>query len=165
MVYSTTYDKNPDRQIPDRTDRSPPDLFVPRRDLRYRSGIQQHRGMVALDPGGRPAAQGPALLSSARREFRIRIRRLCLGAEPVAGRFRRTDPALAGPRDFRQGQIRQLPAAQSLAELIRRPEHDPAKKAPGCRSAFSFVKGGLFRRWVGWRPAGGRIGFELLARF
>jgi len=50
MVYSTTYDKNPDRQIPDRADRPPPDFFVPGRDLRYRSGIQQHRGVVALHP-------------------------------------------------------------------------------------------------------------------
>src|ERR1700712_5010980 len=91
MVYSTTYDKNADRQIPDRADRSPPDFFIPGRDLRYRSGIQQHRGMVALHPGGRPAAQGPAVLSSARREFRIRIRRLRFGAEPVARRFRRAD--------------------------------------------------------------------------
>src|SRR3977135_2652230 len=29
MVYSTRYDKDADRQISDRTDRSPPDLFVP----------------------------------------------------------------------------------------------------------------------------------------
>src|SRR5436309_1704021 len=70
MVYSTAYDKNPDRQIPDRADRSPPDLFVPGRDLRHRSGIQQYRGMVAFDPRGRPAAQGPAVLSPARRQER-----------------------------------------------------------------------------------------------
>src|SRR5258707_10811264 len=74
MVYSTTYDKNADRQIPDRADRSPPDFFVPGRDLRYRSGIQQHRGMVAFHSGGRPAAQGPAVLSPAGGEFGIGIR-------------------------------------------------------------------------------------------
>jgi hypothetical protein len=69
MVYSTSYDKSADRQVSDRTDRPPPDLFLPGRDLRYRSGIQQYRGMVAVDPRGSPAAQGPAVLSSARREF------------------------------------------------------------------------------------------------
>src|SRR4029079_5962720 len=50
LVYSTIYDKNADRQISDRADRSPPDFFIPGRDLRYRSGIQQYRGMVAFDP-------------------------------------------------------------------------------------------------------------------
>src|SRR4051794_8252188 len=189
MVYSTTYDKNADRQIPDRADRSPPDFFVPGRDLRYRSGIQQHRGMVALDSGGRPAAQGPAVLPSARREFRIRIRRLRLRAEPVARRFRRADPALAGRRDFRQGQIRQLSAAQSFTELIRRspllcspdersdirgtpprmslcscglPAH---KKKRSDWSALFSEPEGLLRRRIGGRSARRSVGFELLAGF
>src|SRR5216684_2950706 len=70
MVYSTRYDKSPDRQISDRTDRPSPDLFVPGRDLRYRSGLQQYRGMVVVDPRGDAASQGSAVLSSARREFR-----------------------------------------------------------------------------------------------
>src|ERR1700709_2425030 len=96
MVYSTSYDKSADRQISDRADRPPPDLFVPGRDLRYRSGIQQYRGMVVIDSRGRPAAQGPAVLSPARREFGIGIRRLRFRAESVARRFRRTDPAFAG---------------------------------------------------------------------
>src|SRR5436309_9590949 len=117
MVYSTRYDKNADRQISDRTDRPPPDLFVPRRDLRYRSGIQQYRGMVVVDPRGRPASQGSAILSSARRKFRIGIRRLRFRAEPFARQFRRTDPAFASRRDFREGQIGQLSPAQSIAEL------------------------------------------------
>src|SRR6266446_3184905 len=116
MVYSTRYDKNADRQISDRTDRPPPDFFVPGRDLRYRSGIQQYRGMVVVDPRGRPASQGSAVLSSARREFRIR--RLRFRAEPIARQFRRTDPAFASRRDFREGQIGQLSPAQPVAELI-----------------------------------------------
>src|SRR6202158_1022426 len=117
MVYSTRYDKSADRQISDRTDRPSPDLFVPGRDLRYRSGIQQYRGMVVVDPRGRPASQGSAVLSSARREFGIGIRRLRVRAKSVAGRFGRADPAFASRRDFRQGQVGQLSPAQSLAEL------------------------------------------------
>src|ERR1700688_4124192 len=117
MVYSTRYDKNADRQISDWTDRPPPDLFVPGRDLRYRSGIQQYRGMVVVDPRERAASQGSAVLPSARREFRIGIRRLRFRAKPVARRFGGTDPAFAGRRDFRKGQIGRLSPAQSVAEL------------------------------------------------
>src|SRR5665213_3782949 len=119
MVYSTTYDKNADRQVSDRTDRPPPDFFVPGRDLRYRSGIQQYRGMVVVDPRRRPASQGSAVLSSARRKLGIRIRRLRFRAEPAARRNRRADPAFAGRRDFRQGQDGRLSPAQSVAELRR----------------------------------------------
>src|SRR2546425_7758574 len=111
MVYSTRYDKNADRQISDRTDRPPPDLFVPGRDLRYRSGIQQYRGMVVVDPRGGPAAQGSAVLPSACRKFGIGIRRLRLRAKPVARRFRRTDPAFASRRDIREGQVGRLSPA------------------------------------------------------
>src|SRR6201996_5800630 len=117
MVYSTRYDKNAYRQISDRTDRPPPDLFVPGRDFRHRSGIQQYRGMVAVDPRGCPPAQGPAVLSFARRELGIGIRRLCFRTEPVARRFRRTDPAFPSRRDLCEGQIRRLPAAQPVTEL------------------------------------------------
>src|SRR3984893_7931480 len=119
MVYSTRHDQSADRQVSDRTDRPSPDLFVPGRGLRYRSGVQQYRGMVAVDPRGSPAAQGSAVLSPARREFGVGIRRLRLRAEPVARRFRRADPALAGRRDFREGQIGRLSPAQSVAELTR----------------------------------------------
>src|SRR5450432_3445672 len=150
MVYSTTYDKSADRQVSDRTNRPPPDLFVPGRDLRYRSGLQQYRGMVVVDSRGRPAAQGSAVLSSACREFGIRIRRLRLRAEPVAGRFRRTDPAFAGRRDFRQGQIRRLSTAQSVAELAS----PPTKKAP-CSGRLLFVDGSLAyfaAGLAGWPP-------------
>src|ERR1700692_406819 len=105
MVYSTTYDQSADRQVSDRTDRPAPDLFVPGRDLRYRSGIQQYRGMVAVDSGGRSAPQGSAVLSLARRKSGIEIRPLRLRAESFARRFGGADPAFAGRRDFRQGQI------------------------------------------------------------
>ena len=47
----------------------------------------------------------------------FRIRRLCLRAEFAARRFRRADPAFAGRRDFREGQIGRLSPAQSVAEL------------------------------------------------
>src|SRR5260370_8421468 len=73
--------------------------------------------MVVVDPRGRPASQGSAVLSSARREFGIGIRRLRFRAEPFARQFRRADPAFASRRDFREGQVGQLPPAQSLAEL------------------------------------------------
>src|ERR1700737_5500530 len=112
MVYSTRYDKSPGRQISDRTDRPSPDLFVPGRDLRYRSGLQQYRGMVVVDPRGGPASQGSAVLSSARREFGIRIRRLRFGAKSAARRFGRADPAFAGPRDFNKEKMGGLSPAQ-----------------------------------------------------
>src|SRR5258708_40158661 len=117
MVYSTRYDKNPDRQISDRANRPSPDLLFPGRDLRYRSGVQQYRGMVAGDPRACPAAQGSTVLSSARREFGVGIRRLRFGTEPAARRFRRADPAFASRRDFHQGQVGRLSPAQSVAEL------------------------------------------------
>src|SRR6266481_8953106 len=66
MVYSTEYDQSANRKIPDRANRAPSDLFVPRRDFRYRSRIQQHRGMVAVDPGKCASSQGPAILPFAR---------------------------------------------------------------------------------------------------
>src|SRR6202048_5500936 len=117
MVYSTRHNKSADPEISDRTNRPSPDLFVPGCGLRYRSGVQQYRGMVAVDSRGSPAAQGSAVLSPARREFGVGIRRLRLRAEPVARRFRRADPAFAGRRDFRQGQIGRLSPPQSIAEF------------------------------------------------
>src|SRR6266540_5523380 len=82
-----------------------------------RSGIQQYRGMVVVDPRGSSASQGPAVLSPARGKFGVRIRRLCLRTKPAAGRFRRADPAFAGRRDLREGQVGRLSPAQSVAEL------------------------------------------------
>src|SRR5436305_3320061 len=154
MVYSTSYDKNADRQIPDRADRSPPDFLVPGRDLRYRSGIQQYRGMVALDSGRRAAAQGPAVLSPAGGEFGIRIRRLCLGAEPVARRYRRADPALAGRRDLRQGQVRRLPPAQSLAELAFAPGRVIKQKRRPKQAPFQPRERNYFAAGLAAAPAG-----------
>src|SRR5271169_4148548 len=57
------HDKSADRQISDRTDRPSPDFFFPGRDFRYRSGIQQYRGMVVVDPRRGQAPQGSAVLS------------------------------------------------------------------------------------------------------
>src|SRR5690606_7334076 len=74
----------PDRQVPDRPDRAPPDIPVPGRHLRRRSGVQQHRRMADVDSGGDPAASRPALLSPAGRERREHLHRLCLKAEPCA---------------------------------------------------------------------------------
>src|SRR6185437_6032630 len=73
--------------------------------------------MVAVDPRRGPAAQGSAVLSSARRELGIGIRRLRIRAKSVARRFRRADPALAGRRDFCQRQVGRLSAPESVAEL------------------------------------------------
>src|SRR5882724_4881245 len=117
MVYSTEDDQSTNCKIPDRANRTSPDLFVPWRDFRYRSRIQQHRGMVALDPRGDASAQGSAILPPARGELGLRIRRLRVRAKSPAGRFRRADPAFAGCRNFREGQIGRLSPAQSLAEL------------------------------------------------
>src|SRR6187200_2157596 len=106
LVYSTGHDQSAHRQISDREDRPPPGVFIPGRDFRYRSGIQQYRGMVVVDPRGSSASQGPAVLSPARGKFGVRIRRLCLRTKPAAGRFRRADPAFAGRRDLRERQVR-----------------------------------------------------------
>src|SRR5512132_1145488 len=127
MVYSTGYDQSAYRQIPDRADRPPPGVFIPGRDFRYRSGIQQYRGMVVVDPRGGSAPQGSAVLSPARGKFGVRIRRLCLRTKPAAGRFRRADPAFAGRRDLREGQVGRLSPTQSFAELAILPA---TKKAP-----------------------------------
>src|SRR5215218_4878155 len=93
MVYSTGHDQSAHRQISDRADRPPPGVFIPGRDFRYRSGIQQYRGMVVVDPRGSSASQGPAVLSPARGKFGVRIRRLCLRTKPAAGQVRRLSPA------------------------------------------------------------------------
>ncbi len=93
---STRYDKSAYRQVPDRPDRPPPDLLVPWRDFRYRSGVQQHGRVVVVHPPGDAAAQGSAVLSSAGGELRDGIRRLRLRAESGARRFRGADPAFAG---------------------------------------------------------------------
>src|SRR5947209_9674839 len=149
MVYSTCHGQDANRKIPDRTDRSPPGFFVPGRDLRYRSGVQQHRGMVALDPGGRAAAQGPAVLSLARRKFRVGVRRLCLGAEPSAGRLRRADPPLPGRRNLCERQVGRLSTAQSVVELavVRMSAARSGKALPHVASLMADYKfrGGLFR--------------------
>ena len=106
-------------------------------------------------------AQGPAVLPSARREFGVRIRRLCLRAEPAARQFRRADPPFAGRRDLRQGQVGRLSPAQSVAELDivprLREQSSTQKKAPD-RAPFSFVVAlpCLLRSRIGRRaPAGG----------
>src|SRR5262245_58036884 len=117
MVYRRSYDQSAYRQVSDRADRPPPGVFVPGRDFRHRSRVQQHRGMVAVDSGRGAAAQGPAVLSLARGKFRDGIRRLCLRAESAARRFRRADPPFAGRRDLCEGQVRRLPSAQPIVEL------------------------------------------------
>src|SRR5882724_549561 len=76
MVYSTGHDQSAHRQISDRADCPPPGVFIPGRDFRYRSGIQQYRGMVVVDSRGASASQGPAVLSLARGKFGTRIRPL-----------------------------------------------------------------------------------------
>src|ERR1700730_3221050 len=119
MVYSTRHDQSENRQVPDRADRASPDILIPGRDLRYRSGIQQYRGMVAVDPRERATAQGSAVLSFARGKFGLGIRRLCFRAKFFARRFRGADPSFAGRRNLREGQIGQLSPAQSLTELTR----------------------------------------------
>src|SRR6187401_1429336 len=82
MVYSTGHDQSAHRQISDRADCPPPGVFIPGRDFRHRSGIQQYRGMVVVDPRGASAAQGSAVLSPARGKLGVRIRRLRLRAKP-----------------------------------------------------------------------------------
>ena len=80
-------------QIRDRTGGSPP--AVSRSAASFSTSIpqfSQHRRMVRGHPCRRAAAQGPALLPSARRKFGNRIHRLCLGAEPARGSVGRAGP-------------------------------------------------------------------------
>src|SRR6478752_2253737 len=164
MVYSTRHDQSAHRQISDRADCPPPGVFVPGRDFRYRSGIQQYRGVVVVDPRGGPAPQGSAVLSPARGKFGVRIRRLCLRAKPAAGRFRRADPAFAGRRDFREGQGGRLSSAQSVAELARFTSQNersaPATKKAPRSGAFCVCR--RIRRLLR-RRIGSARSFELLA--
>src|SRR5271169_4608966 len=79
----------PQRQVSDWPGGATSGLSVSRCDLRYRSELLEHRGVVPVDPTRSAPGQGSAVLSPARRECRQRVRRLCLGAESRAGYFRR----------------------------------------------------------------------------
>src|SRR5215467_4806150 len=117
LVYFRAHRKSARRQIPDRPDRPPPGLSVSGRDLRHRSGIQQHRRMVRIYPRRPPTAQGSAVLPPVRRERRNRIHRLCVGAESPARHVRRAGAPPAGGRGVRKGRIRQLSPPQRRSEL------------------------------------------------
>ncbi len=90
---------------------APPALPLPRRHLRRRSRVRQHRGMVAGHPRGDPPAQGPALLPPPRRERGERLHRLREPAEPGA---RGTPGARASPG-----------GAAALRQVRERPLHPP----------------------------------------
>ena len=78
------HEQDPYCQIHDRPGRPPPALSVPRRRVRYRSGLCQYRGMVPVDPGRAAAAARTSRSIICCRERGDRIRRLCLGAEFAA---------------------------------------------------------------------------------
>src|SRR5690349_526883 len=99
--------------------------------------------MVVVDPRGHAASQGSAVLSPARGKFGVRIRRLRIGAEFASRRFRRADPPFPGCRDLREGQIRWLPPAQSVAELgpappLRFGQYNRPTKRRSCERLFAF---------------------------
>src|SRR5262245_52004086 len=119
LVYFPEHGKSAHRQIPDRPDRPPPGLSVSWRDLRHRSGIQQHRRMVRVDPRRSPAAQGSAVLSPVRRERGDRVHRLCVGAESVARHVRRAGAPPAGGRGVRERRVGQLSPPQRGSQLDR----------------------------------------------
>src|SRR5262245_4465861 len=119
LVYLPEHGKSARRQIPDRPDRPPPGLSVSRRDLRHRSGVQQHRRMVRVDPGRSPAAQGSAVLSPVRRECGDRVHRLCVGAESAARHVRRAGAPPTGCRGVRERRVGQLSPPQRGSQLDR----------------------------------------------
>ena len=82
--------------------------------------LQQHQRVVGVDPRGKPAAQGPAVLPPARRERDLLLRGLRLGAEPGARRLGRPGRPSGGLRDVRR-------AARGRPLRPRRP---PALTAP-----------------------------------
>src|SRR4029450_2747052 len=64
-----------------------------------------------------PAPQGPALLSPAGRERPHHLCRLCLGAEPAAGRDREALPPPHGAGDVRRAGRGHLPPEVDQTEL------------------------------------------------
>src|SRR5262249_14581548 len=92
--------------------------FVPGRHFRYRSGVQQHRGMVAVDSRERASEQGPAVLPPVRRELRDGICCLCVRTESPAGYVERAGSPSPGERGVRARRQRRLSAAQRRSELI-----------------------------------------------
>src|SRR5687768_9097009 len=74
--------------------------------------------MVAVDPGGRQALEGPALLSPVRRERRDRVYRLRVRAEPVARYIRRASAQSDDPGDVRSGRKWRLPGEAYHRQLI-----------------------------------------------
>src|SRR6185503_11388064 len=90
---------------------------VSRRDLRRRSHVCEHRGVVARNPGGGPASQGPALLSPARGERADHVRRLRLRTEPAARRIGEARAPPAGRGGVRGAARRSLHPAQPPAPL------------------------------------------------
>src|SRR5262249_1891244 len=103
-------DRQPPGEVPYRPGGAPSGLSVPRRDLRCRPHLQQHRRVVALDPGRGPAPQGPALLPPAGRERADDLRGLRLGAEPAARRQRHPGATPAGEAALRPPARRLLRA-------------------------------------------------------
>src|SRR5215469_18672323 len=107
-----------DRQVRNRRDRQAPGLPLPRGHLRRRSRIRQYRGMVQLDSGRGAAAQGPALLSPAGREFGDHLHGLCLGAESAARQRERSGAPSPGEGAFLRPQGWPLRAAPAKGELV-----------------------------------------------
>src|SRR3990172_1096810 len=108
-------------EVQDRPSGPPPLVPVPRRDLRRGPNLQQHRGVVAGDPGRAPAAQGSALLSPPGGERDQLLHRLRLRAESAARRGGRPHRPSAGGRAVRRTQERPLRAAPPGVELTRSP--------------------------------------------
>ncbi len=145
MVYSTRYDKNADRQISDRADRPPPDILVPgawsSTSIRN-STIPRSGGCRFRKTSGRTRISRSTICSL---KIRNRNTSLMFRSRISCRRFRRTDPPFAGRRDFRQGQIRRLSPAQSLAELTRSVAFLVAAVC-GNRKAFAQMQLGLQKR-------------------
>src|SRR3954465_7649384 len=109
--------QNAQREVQDRPGGSSPPVSVYRCRVRHRSGVQQYRGVVPVDPGGGSAAQGPAILSLVRRECGERIHRVRVRAESLARHVGGTGAPSSGRRGVRAGREGKLPTAQLTAEL------------------------------------------------
>src|SRR5690606_262920 len=135
------------REVPDRRHCPAPHISFPRRHLRRRPHLLQHGGVVAGHPPRCPPAEGPALLSPARRERGDDLRRPPVGAEPAARRQRQAGRAPAGRRVLHGDEGRPLrppPDLQLEGTAARSQSNGRSASSVGAWTSSPTIIGGTF---------------------